>query len=176
MRANLGMKSSLRLVPQQMKSNRSHLFRGMTELLKRENGRDVILPFRIFTGGRALAGRLTVDQMKPQRFIQIGFHLKSSQLFYREIFDRLWYITITERKKARTAKIWLQRSCRFNSCRGHHIAPWCRWLTRLPVTQEIAGSSPVGVAIRPLSLTVEHRFKKRALYMSRWFKGRTCGR
>ena len=127
------------------------------------------------TGGHS-QGRLTADQMKLWRFIQIGFHLKSSQLFYREIFDRLWYITITERKKARTAKIWLQRSCRFNSCRGHHIAPWCRWLTRLPVTQEIAGSSPVGVAIRPLSLTVEHRYKKRALYMSRWFKGRTCGR
>ena len=110
------------------------------------------------TGGHS-QGRLTADQMKLWRFIQIGFHLKSSQLFYREIFDRLWYITITERKKARTAKIWLQRSCRFNSCRGHHIAPWCRWLTRLPVTQEIAGSSPVGVAIWPLSSTVERRFK-----------------
>ena len=25
--------------------------------------------------------------------------------------------------------------------------PWCSWLTRLPVTQEIAGSSPVGSAV-----------------------------
>ena len=50
------------------------------------------------TGGHS-QGRLTADQMKLRRFIQIGFHLKSSQLFYREIFDRLWYITITERKK-----------------------------------------------------------------------------
>ena len=25
--------------------------------------------------------------------------------------------------------------------------PWCSWLTRLPVTQKIAGSSPVGTAI-----------------------------
>ena len=51
------------------------------------------------------------------------------------------------KEKARTAKICPRRRCRFNSCRGLHIAPWCRWLTCLPVTQEIAGSSPVGVAI-----------------------------
>ena len=30
---------------------------------------------------------LTADQMKLRRFIQIGFHLKSSQLFYRETID-----------------------------------------------------------------------------------------
>ena len=33
-----------------------------------------------------------------------------------------------------------------------NIVPWCSWLTYLPVTQEIAGSSPVGTATRPLSL------------------------
>ena len=27
------------------------------------------------------------------------------------------------------------------------MVPWCSWLTRLPVTQKIAGSSPVGTAI-----------------------------
>ncbi len=26
------------------------------------------------------------------------------------------------------------------------MVPWCSWLTRLPVTQKIAGSSPVGTA------------------------------
>ncbi len=33
-----------------------------------------------------------------------------------------------------------------------NIVPWCSWLTYLPVTQEIAGSIPVGTATRPLSL------------------------
>ena len=33
-----------------------------------------------------------------------------------------------------------------------NTVPWCSWRTCLPVTQEIAGSSPVGTAIRPLSL------------------------
>ena len=28
-----------------------------------------------------------------------------------------------------------------------NLVPWCSWLTRLPVTQKIAGSSPVGTAI-----------------------------
>ena len=28
-----------------------------------------------------------------------------------------------------------------------YMVPWCSWLTRLPVTQKIAGSSPVGTAI-----------------------------
>ena len=101
---------------------------------------------------------------------------KSSQLFFRVIYGELWYITITERKKARTAKIWSRRKCRFNSCRGHqYTAPWCRWLTRLPVTQEIAGSSPVGVAIRPLSSTVECRMKKRALFMALYVNRQTGG-
>ena len=27
------------------------------------------------------------------------------------------------------------------------MVPWCSWLTRLPVTQKIAGSSPVETAI-----------------------------
>ncbi len=27
------------------------------------------------------------------------------------------------------------------------MVPWCSWLTRLPVTQKIAGSSPVGTAM-----------------------------
>ena len=27
------------------------------------------------------------------------------------------------------------------------MVPWCSWLTRLPVTQKIAGSTPVGTAI-----------------------------
>ena len=27
------------------------------------------------------------------------------------------------------------------------MVPWCSWLTRLPVTQKIAGPSPVGTAI-----------------------------
>ena len=101
---------------------------------------------------------------------------KSSQLFFRVIYGELWYITITERKKARTAKIRSRRKCRFKSCRGHqHTAPWCRWLTCLPVTQKIAGSSPVGAAIRPLSLTVEHRFKNRALFMALYVNRQTGG-
>ena len=101
---------------------------------------------------------------------------KSSQLFFRVIYGELWYITITEREKARTAKIRSRRKCRFKSCRGHqHTAPWCRWLTCLPVTQKIAGSSPVGAAIRPLSLTVEHRFKNRALFMALYVNRQTGG-
>ena len=40
-----------------------------------------------------------------------------------------------------------EMGCGFNAHpRRHNIAPWFRWLERLPVTQEIAGSSPVGAA------------------------------
>ncbi len=31
--------------------------------------------------------------------------------------------------------------------RSSTVEPWCSWLTRRPVTPEIAGSSPVGSAI-----------------------------
>ena len=124
--------------------------------------------------GRGSNGSLTAERsvqittMDPNR--------KSSQLFSREILYKLWYITITERKKARTAKNWSRRRCRFKSCRGHQVtAPWCRWLTRLPVTQEIAGSSPVGVAIRPLGSMIEYRFKKRALFMALYVNRQTGG-
>ena len=109
---------------------------------------------------RGSQGICTMDDPSMQ-IISAYPDRESSQLFFREFNGRLWYITITERKKARTAKIWSRRKCRFNSCRGHqYTAPWCRWLTRLPVTQEIAGSSPVGVAKWPLSSTGQNGVKQ----------------
>ena len=36
-----------------------------------------------------------------------------------------------------------------------NMAPWWRWLTRLPVTQKSDGSSPFGVAISSLAGVLE---------------------
>ena len=45
---------------------------------------------------------------------------------------------------------------------------WCSWLTRLPVTQEIAGSSPVGTAIMALQLSRQSRGLKILVSMVRF--------
>jgi hypothetical protein len=42
-----------------------------------------------------------------------------------------------------------------------HVEPWCRGLTCLPVTQEIAGSNPVGSAIYNLYGSVAQLVEQR---------------
>ena len=62
-------------------------------------------------------------------------------LFLRHL--KIWYRGVEQLVARRAHNPKVEGSSPFPAT----MVPWCSWLTRLPVTQKIAGSSPVGTAI-----------------------------